>query len=217
MDRGSAIGRRCDRARIRSRSEEWSRDLQALVASQGEPFGSPVIYAQRRLFELAAATGVRVLLDGQGSDEYLAGYDRFHSGRLASLLYQGRFPEFARTARAYGGPAGRWRGPVAGALALRWPALRKLRRRQASAPDALVDRRWLAQRGASASPRWRPRGRGRSLCEMLSASLTTSSTSWLMRFADRNAMAFSIENRPPLKHSPGRVRSRAAGGALHFG
>ena len=66
------------------------RDLQALIVSQGEPFGSPVIYAQRRLFQQAAAAGVRVVLDGQGSDEYLAGYDRFHAGRLASLLSHGR-------------------------------------------------------------------------------------------------------------------------------
>jgi len=182
---------------VRLRPEEWARDLQALVVSQGEPFGSPVIYAQRRLFQEAAAAGIRVVLDGQGSDEYLAGYDRFHPGRLASLLYQGRLFEFARLARSYAATSGGWRGSVAGAVALRWPGLRALRRRGAFAPGALLDEAWLAAQGASVSPRWQPTGRD-VLREMLGASLCSSSIFWLMRFADRNAMAFSIENRVPF-------------------
>ena len=44
-------------------------DLDRLIAVQGEPFGSTSIYAQYRVFALAAEAGVKVMLDGQGADE----------------------------------------------------------------------------------------------------------------------------------------------------
>ena len=182
---------------IRLRPDEWARDLGALVVSQGEPFGSPVIYAQRRLFQEAAGAGVRVVLDGQGSDEYLAGYDRFHPGRLASLLGHRQYLEFARVSRGYAAAGGGWRGKVVAAAALHWPRLRALRRFRGSARPALLDEGWLAARGAAVSPPWQPAGRD-VLREMLGASLSSVSIAWLMRYADRNAMASSVENRVPF-------------------
>src|SRR6185295_16553552 len=49
-------------------------EIDALVASQGEPFGSLSIYAQHRVMRLAAESGIKVMLDGQGADELFAGY-----------------------------------------------------------------------------------------------------------------------------------------------
>jgi asparagine synthase (glutamine-hydrolysing) len=182
---------------IRLTPDEWARDLRALVVAQGEPFGSPVIYAQRRLFQEAAAAGVRVVLDGQGSDEYLAGYDRFHPGRLASLLRHGRYLEFSRVARGYASAGGGWHGKVAAAAALRWPALRRLRRLRGTPRPTLLNGAWVVARGTAVSPPWQPVGRD-VLREMLGAALTSVNIAWLMRFADRNAMAFSVENRVPF-------------------
>lgn len=181
---------------VRLTADEWAADLQTLVASQGEPFASPVIYAQRRLMHRAAATGVRVVLDGQGSDEYLAGYDRFYPGRLASLLHHRRYPAFLRVAIGYARGGAGWRGPVAGAIGLRWPGLRAWRPSQ-SPPPELLDRDWTCARGATPSPDWHPAGPD-VLRQMLGASLRVPSIPWLMRYADRNAMAFSIENRVPF-------------------
>lgn len=77
-------------------------DVPALAESvatfQDEPFGGLPTLAYARLFEVARAAGVIVLLDGQGMDEQWAGYDyyvRAASGATASLV-QGTRGAFIR-------------------------------------------------------------------------------------------------------------------------
>ncbi len=53
-------------------------DWQKLCHHQEEPFGSASIYAQFKVYEKAAAEGTKVLLDGQGADETLAGYTKYY-------------------------------------------------------------------------------------------------------------------------------------------
>ncbi len=170
--------------------DECGRDFDALVAAQGEPFASPVIYVQRQLFACARDAGLTVVLDGQGSDEFLGGYDRFHSARLAGLLYQSRFAEFARVATMMRPHYG-WR-PAAGAMRARWAP-----RPPASSPSPLVNREWLQGRSAGLSAPFVGRRPDR-LRETLAASLRFPSIPWLMRYADRNAMTWSLENRVPF-------------------
>jgi len=52
-------------------------DFEKLFYHQEEPFGSASIYAQFKLYELAKRENVKVLLDGQGADEVLAGYHKY--------------------------------------------------------------------------------------------------------------------------------------------
>ena len=61
------------------------------MGSQDEPFGSIAVYAQRRLYQLASESGVRVILNGQGADELLGGYRGMWSARVASMLKRGRW------------------------------------------------------------------------------------------------------------------------------
>jgi asparagine synthase (glutamine-hydrolysing) len=187
---------------VRLRPEEWVADIGRLVASQGEPFGSLAIYGQRRLFQLAAEHGVRVVLDGQGADEYLAGYSDFRGSRIASLLRQRRWVDAARLARRYVAAGARLRELSLVAAGYAWPTLRGVRRRLGVArrPD-LLDPRWLVARGASFSPPWNPVGY-EVLREALGRRLSVPSIPWLMRYADRNAMAFSVENRLPFLTPP---------------
>ena len=48
--------------------------LPEVVGAQGEPFASSSIVAQWFVMRAAAAAGLKVMLDGQGGDEVLAGY-----------------------------------------------------------------------------------------------------------------------------------------------
>ena len=183
---------------VRLSPEEWAADLPALVAAQGEPFGSPVIYAQRRLFGAAAAQGIRVVLDGQGSDEFLAGYERYRAGRLASLLRPGHFIECASVAAGYANGGARWSALARGTIRLRWPALAAARRRTT---PSLQNDTWIQATGAHLSPP--TRGSARDVLRgMLGEEMSAPSLRWLMRFADRNAMAFSVENRLPFLTPP---------------
>jgi asparagine synthase (glutamine-hydrolysing) len=72
-------------------SEEFWRDLPALVKCQEEPFGSSSVYAQWRVMKLAKERGVTVLLDGQGGDELLAGYLPYYIYYLQTLRSHGKY------------------------------------------------------------------------------------------------------------------------------
>ncbi len=52
-------------------------DFEKLVYHQEEPFPSSSIYAQYKVYELAKQNNVTVLLDGQGADETMSGYQRY--------------------------------------------------------------------------------------------------------------------------------------------
>jgi asparagine synthase (glutamine-hydrolysing) len=70
------------------------QDLESLAWHQDEPFGGTSIYAQWCVFQLVKKTGVKVVLDGQGADELLAGYNSFLLTYLVSLIRRGRFVRF---------------------------------------------------------------------------------------------------------------------------
>lgn len=68
---------------------------ESVAAFQDEPFGGLPTIAYARLFEVARAAGVIVLLDGQGMDEQWAGYDYYAAaaaGAPAALVQGARGP-----------------------------------------------------------------------------------------------------------------------------
>lgn len=72
--------------KIKISSEEFSNDLTDMIKYQGEPFMSTSIFAQYRIFKEANKVGIKVILDGQGADEILAGYNGYPVVRLKSML-----------------------------------------------------------------------------------------------------------------------------------
>jgi asparagine synthase (glutamine-hydrolysing) len=62
------------------------KDMDALISHQEEPFGSTSIFAQWCVMRKVKETGVKVLLDGQGGDELLAGYDAYYAALAADRL-----------------------------------------------------------------------------------------------------------------------------------
>lgn len=76
--------------------KELFENLKLLTWIQDEPFGSSSIYAQWKIFELSAKSNVKVVLDGQGGDEILAGYTSFFGPKLAELLKSFSFISFLK-------------------------------------------------------------------------------------------------------------------------
>jgi len=64
------------------------KELDDLIELQDLPFGSLSILSQYKIYEAAKNLGIKVLLNGQGADEILAGYSPLQGFRLASLLSQ---------------------------------------------------------------------------------------------------------------------------------
>jgi asparagine synthase (glutamine-hydrolysing) len=81
-------------------AEEFTNDFEKLLYHQEMPVSSASVYIQYRVFELAKKYDVKVLLDGQGADEVLAGYTRYIHWYLQELLYQNKFSEFKREKKA---------------------------------------------------------------------------------------------------------------------
>lgn len=69
--------------------EGFLEDFDRLCYHQEEPFTSTSIYAQYKVFQLAKEKGISVLLDGQGADETLAGYNRYIHWYLQQLIAKG--------------------------------------------------------------------------------------------------------------------------------
>jgi len=182
--------------------EQWTADAARLVETQNEPFGSIAIYAQNRVFRRVAETGIKVALGGQGSDELLAGYRGGWVIRLASLIERLRWGEalaFLRQLARVRQPNDPTTSRVA-LLALRrvlpGPIAAAARRLRPS-PRPWINRDWFRARGIVFDPGpVRESGEGRLRQELLRA-VTTLSLPALLRFEDRNSMAYSVESRLP--------------------
>lgn len=69
--------------------DDFCATLQDVITAQEEPYGGPSITMQYFVMKAARANGVTVLLDGQGGDETLLGYERYYAAWLRNRLRQG--------------------------------------------------------------------------------------------------------------------------------
>ena len=67
-------------------AEQLINDFEKICYHQEEPFPSSSIFAQYKVFELAKANDVKVLLDGQGADETMAGYHKYVHWYIQEML-----------------------------------------------------------------------------------------------------------------------------------
>ena len=72
-------------------AEGLVKDFEKLCYHQEEPFPSSSVYAQYKVFELAKTQNIKVLLDGQGADEVLAGYHKYIHWYLQEMISRHKF------------------------------------------------------------------------------------------------------------------------------
>ena len=188
--------------KVRATPEELVADMDELIAVQDEPFGSTSIYAQYRVFRLARESNVTVMLDGQGADELLAGYRPYLAARVGSLVRRGNWVEayrFARWAAKLPGTRGLLRLLLqTGGLLL--PGNCKEFAYQVlgeSLMPSWLDGPWFRERGVAMLPARRRLGKD-VLRDQLCETVVATSLPMLLRYEDRNSMAWSIESRVPF-------------------
>ncbi len=81
-------------------TEQLQLEADTLAWHQDEPVNSTSYFAEWCVYKLVAGAGVKVMLDGQGADEALAGYHDYLAPYLAGLVRRGRFGEAWRELRA---------------------------------------------------------------------------------------------------------------------
>lgn len=76
-------------------------ELASLIHHHEYPITSASIYAQWCVMKLVKKNNVKVLLDGQGADEYLAGYDEFKYFAIWDLYRSGKIKSFLNEVRIF--------------------------------------------------------------------------------------------------------------------
>jgi len=171
-------------------------NMSSFIRTLEEPaFGLPVM-AQYRLFQLCRERGVTVVLDGQGADEILGGYPYYQRLLVLDRLRKGRWRVAARELRAIAR-----RGAKSSGMLLAEYLAPSLRRRLSPGGSPSE---WISQEyGMRIDARemldaMADRGTGRSLVDrQLHWDVRWGNVKLILNYADRNAMAFSIEARVP--------------------
>lgn len=175
--------------------EKLQHDLEKMTWHMDYPFGSTSQFSQWCVFEEAKKQGLTVMIDGQGADEQLAGYGGNDMALYTGLMRKGRFLKLVHEARSYKQQKGRWpAGFLLGAVQTNFPYLLPLfpQNYQAiSNREVIPD--WLNKRDVL-EDKFHPK----SLRGGLSRQVLYSPLPSLLRYEDRNSMAFSVESRVPF-------------------
>ena len=193
-------------------AEDFLSSLERVMEAQDEPFGSLSIVAQYHVMRIAHEAGVKVLLDGQGADEILAGYANYRGFRLAGALRSGDPTTMLDALRAVARS-----GPVRSSLGYAVLGGQPL-------PPRLIrgrlPGRWFGRALPPPGARRTTLNGGTLLGRKLWSDTAAANLPGLLRYEDRNSMAFGIEARVPfLDHRlveaasalPDRLRIDASG------
>lgn len=184
--------------KVNASENELVNDLQQLINIHDEPFGSTSIYAQHLIFRCAKEHGVKVMLDGQGADELLAGYTFYRSARLASLVKSKKFMHaltFLYKAKDYGRAEIVLRS-MQYLLPLQLQAILRPLLHKEYMP-AWLNKRYFETNHYSIQP-VNSRYGSNVLRDDLVRTLECTSLPMLLRYEDRNSMSYSIESRVPF-------------------
>jgi asparagine synthase (glutamine-hydrolysing) len=193
--------------RITPDARDLADHLESIIAVQDEPFGSTSILSQWAVFGAARAQGLKVMLDGQGADEQLAGYAGLMGLRLADLLRQGRLVMLGQTLldrlpREGLGLRGQLSHGAQDMRALvRQMLPAGLRGSARRAAQKAVEGDWLRDRRGSVDALAAARlghGPPRDLAEMSWLLTHATNLPMLLHWEDRSSMAHSIEARVPF-------------------
>ena len=177
-----------------SAKEYWS-ELDRMTWHQDLPVGSTSVYAQWAVMKLASQQKTKVLLDGQGADEVIGGYANFTGVFMLDLLKSWRIHNWFRNAKALRehrsvrvwheiGRAGFHGLPH---MLKYWVWQKK---RAGADLFETAHRENLAQLTV-------PHRGGATFLEACLNAIHTGLQA-LLRYEDRNSMAFSIESRVPF-------------------
>jgi asparagine synthase (glutamine-hydrolysing) len=187
--------------KVQAIPEELVLDLNTLIDMQDEPFGSTSIYAQYRVFQMAKAAGIKVMLDGQGADEILGGYRPYLAARLASMLRQGKWGDANQFFQQITNlPETNQKKMLLRAVGLLLPPSWQISVRQLVKKDLIpnwLNGEWFTQNGLVPKTYAGKSGEDILRQELYNA-LTENSLPMLLRYEDRNSMTHSIESRVPF-------------------
>ena len=174
---------------------QLQHELDAFIWHQDEPTGSTSQFSQWAVFKATHEAGLKVMIDGQGADEQLAGYGGNDVAFYSGLIKKARFMSLLDEAKHYKEEKGSWpKGFVLAALqhnmgdTLGNMLPSALRLSNATKAD------WI-KGGEASSIHHKHAG---SLKDNLFRQLYSEPLPALLRYEDHNSMAWSVESRTPF-------------------
>jgi asparagine synthase (glutamine-hydrolysing) len=169
-------------------------DLDDLVRTMGEPFSTLSMLGQYKVMQAASQEGLKVMLDGQGGDEVFLGYPRVAQRVIGEYFKRGYLPSAVREWRALSRNAAQ---PLVISLIgnIFRSSPRFARWRNGNRLRGIVEPSLLEQvRPAVADAIFNHQ----DLDGIQIGELTRFNLPRLLRYEDRNSMAFGLEARVPL-------------------
>jgi asparagine synthase (glutamine-hydrolysing) len=171
--------------------EDFASNIEALINIQEEPFGGPSIVMQYEVMKAARSNKVTVLLDGQGGDETLLGYERYYAAWLLDHLRSGGIGGFLSAFRSA--------VSVNANLSILRLAIYLIGASSTTARSLFYRWRYRFLKTVAL-----PESLGRFVRSTRDASamqvleITETNLPMLLRFEDKNSMHFGIETRLPF-------------------
>jgi len=182
---------------------EFANGLDQLLYHQDEPIGSAGVFLQYKVMQLAREENTRVLLDGQGADETLSGYSKYIHWWIQELLGKAKFSRAFRELNQFktNQPAFEWTWKNAIAAFLPAQAANRLEKRTVKSlkQNSEIDAGYIENHFDRQSI-FKPLVT--QLNDLLYFNTMQFGLEELLRYADRNSMAFGREIRLPfLSHT----------------
>jgi asparagine synthase (glutamine-hydrolysing) len=168
---------------------DFASTIEDVVRTQEEPFGSPSMFMGWHVFRKAQELGCKVMLNGQGGDEVLLGYERYFAAFLKSVS----MIRFVREMIAQSRHSRLQLHDIAlYYLYFTKPALRiRTLKRRSMLRRAIKDAHDFAAIYRSAES-------FRDVADLQIHEIATLQLPHLLRYEDRNSMWHSIETRLPF-------------------
>jgi asparagine synthase (glutamine-hydrolysing) len=180
-------------------AEDFSNDLENFLYHHEQPVQSASVYLQYKIYALAKQHGIKVILDGQGADEILGGYTKYLHWYLQELVAKGKFAVAERERKLlqsnYPSVQWNWKNMIAAFT----PYLtanqlqKKVFRSIGNHPDIDPD---FSYHSFSKEYVYKPPVH--KLNDILYYDTMQNTLPELLRYADRNSMAHSVEVRLPF-------------------
>jgi asparagine synthase (glutamine-hydrolysing) len=157
-------------------------DFERFMYHQDQPVVSTSMYAQWSVMKAVGASDVTVLLDGQGGDELFGGYHHHFYKYGRSLLLQGKFAAYNELVQEY--------------CALKGWDVKKVKRTILN--DVKLYLKLKLGGKLPGPPQVTAWNAASSLVDVLKLDLRSCIMPSLLRYEDRNSMAFAVEARLPF-------------------
>ena len=175
-------------------------EIDNIIWFQDEPFCSTSVFAQWSVFKEAKDNNIKVMLDGQGADEILAGYHSFFYPHLVYLLKKKKiikfFDECCNMKKLYGYG---YFYIVKNILSMLLPQILRVYLRSIFGGKNLKPS-WLSHKFVYSpkDPFFELGSKCTSVKQLSKAQLSGANLQKLLHWEDRDSMAHSVESRLPF-------------------